>query len=546
MCDFSDPPPAGILAENRKAIMELVKKQIHMNRMKGRASTQLTMDDDFIVPDTMDDMAQVLLDTGSIAVEAVKPMAEKVQIKGKLEFEVLYRKEEGGLQTLAGSIPFEETVNLTGLSDRDEVSVSWSLEDLKTDMIHSRKLGVKALAGFFVQAEALAEETAALEVDMEPGEEVQVKKEQVELATIAVRRRDTFRIQEELNLPANKPNVDRLLWKEVELRGVNTRPMDSSLYISGDLMLFLLYKGEGENIPVQWVEESIPFSGELELPESSEDMVSMVNVRIAHKDLEAKPDYDGEMREFNVDVVLDLDIRLYEEEEISLLGDVYSTKEELQPITQTARFQRILAKNACKCKVAEKITLNEDRAVLQICRSDGAVKLDEVTVQPEGLLLEGVLEVSLLYLTSDDTASIQAERFTLPFQCSATVPDVDENSIYQVIPGLEQMTAVMMGGNGVEIKAVVNLEVLVQQPIEQPVITGIDRQPLDLEKLQKLPGIVGYIVQPDDDIWKIAKKFHTTIDTVVKTNELPENVVKPGQRLILVKEIGNAHKFPKT
>ncbi len=104
----------------------------------------------------------------------------------------------------------------------------------------------------------------------------------------------------------------------------------------------------------------------------------------------------------------------------------------------------------------------------------------------------------------------------------------------------------MMGGNGVEIKAVVNLEVLVQQPIEQPVITGIDRQPLDLEKLQKLPGIVGYIVQPDDDIWKIAKKFHTTIDTVVKTNELPENVVKPGQRLILVKEIGNAHKFPKT
>ena len=85
-----------------------------------------------------------------------------------------------------------------------------------------------------------------------------------------------------------------------------------------------------------------------------------------------------------------------------------------------------------------------------------------------------------------------------------------------------------------------------QQPIEQPVITGIDRQPLDLEKLQKLPGIVGYIVQPDDDIWKIAKKFHTTIDTVVKTNELPENVVKPGQRLILVKEIGNAHKFPKT
>ena len=43
--------------------MELVKKQIHMNRVKGRASTQITLDDDFIVPDTLDDMAQVLLTT---------------------------------------------------------------------------------------------------------------------------------------------------------------------------------------------------------------------------------------------------------------------------------------------------------------------------------------------------------------------------------------------------------------------------------------------------------------------------------------------------
>lgn len=526
--------------------MELVKRQIHMNRMKGRASTQITMDDDFIVPDTMDDMAQVLVDTGDILVETIKPQAEKVQLKGKLEFEVLYRKEEGGLQALAGSIPFEETVNISGLNDRDEVSVSWSLEDLKADMIHSRKLGIKALVSFLVQAETLAEETAAIEVDMEPDEDVQVRMGEVEIASIAVRRRDTFRIQEEIALPANKPNIDRLLWKEMGLRGVSIRPMDGSLYISGDLMIFLIYDGEGDDIPVQWLEESIPFSGEVELPESSEEMVPMVNVRIAHKELEAKPDYDGEMREFNADVVLELDIRLYQEEEVKLLDDLYSTKEELQPVTQNAKFQKILAKNACKCKVAEKISLNDERAVLQICRSDGTVKLDEVSVQPEGLLLEGVLELSLLYLTSDDSAPIQSERFTLPFQCSATVPDVKESSIYQVIPGLEQMTAVMMGGNSVEIKAVVNLEVLVQQPIDQPVITGVERQPLDLEKLQQLPGIVGYIVQPGDNLWKIAKQFHTTTDTVIRENELPEGPVKPGQRLILVKEIGNTHNFPKS
>ena len=38
--------------------MELIKKQIHMNQWKGNVATQITLDDDFIVPDTMDDMEQ--------------------------------------------------------------------------------------------------------------------------------------------------------------------------------------------------------------------------------------------------------------------------------------------------------------------------------------------------------------------------------------------------------------------------------------------------------------------------------------------------------
>ena len=45
------------------------------------------------------------------------------------------------------------------------------------------------------------------------------------------------------------------------------------------------------------------------------------------------------MREFGADAVLDLDIRLYQEEDMTLLGDLYSTREELEPVVKTACFQ---------------------------------------------------------------------------------------------------------------------------------------------------------------------------------------------------------------
>ena len=48
---------------------------------------------------------------------------------------------------------------------------------------------------------------------------------------------------------------------------------------------------------------------------------------------------------------------------------------------------------------------------------------------------------------------------------------------------------------------------------------------------------MGYIVQPGDSLWEIAKKFHTTVGNIISTNELADDQVKPGQRLLLVKEI---------
>ena len=95
----------------------------------------------------------------------------------------------------------------------------------------------------------------------------------------------------------------------------------------------------------------------------------------------------------------------------------------------------------------------------------------------------------------------------------------------------------MLGGDSVEIKAVVSADLLVLQPIRESVVTEVSAGPLDLKKLQEMPGIVGYVVQPEDTLWKIAKKFHTTVDQVREMNGLSEGGIKKGDRLILVKEI---------
>ena len=516
-------------------MMELVKKHIHMNRRRGNVTSQITLDDDFNVPDSMDDVEELILDSGEIQIESAKNLGEKVAVRGKLNFRVLYRKPDGGLMTLAGTLPFEENVNVPGLKEQDFLQAGWELDDLNIGLINSRKLSVKALVTLKIQAETLYDAEAA--VDAEFDGNVEILKKTITVAAIAVRRKDTFRVKEVLTLSGNKPDIDTLLWQDLRLRGVNTKPLDGKIHIDGELMVFAIYAGEGAQAQIQCLEETIPFSGEVELEESVEGMIPFITVRLIHKDMEVNPDADGEMREISVDAVMELDIRLYEEEQAEILNDLYALDREVVPETGEACFDQIAARNTLKNRIQEKVSLENGQRILQICHSDGDVKIDDVQIHDGGIHIDGVLEVRLLYLTADDSSPVGASVTMVPFHAMAEVPGITEDSIYQLEPGLEQLTAVMLGGDSVEIKASVVIGTLVLQPVCAQVILGVREEPLDMEKLKKMPGIVGYIVQPGDSLWKIARKFHTSVDAIMAANDLTDSLIHPGDKLILIKEI---------
>ena len=125
----------------------------------------------------------------------------------------------------------------------------------------------------------------------------------------------------------------------------------------------------------------------------------------------------------------------------------------------------------------------------------------------------------------------------IPFHYLIEAPGINEKTICQLVPGLEQMSAVMMGGGTVEVKATIALDLLALQPVCEQVIKNVSEAPMDLKKLQQMPGIVGYIVQPGDSLWKIAKKFHTTVDQVREMNEIDGEEAGAGERLLLIKEV---------
>lgn len=136
--------------------MEFRKEDIQVLRTKSRATSQVTLDMDYNVPDVKPDIGRMIQNKGEVTVEEVRLNDGHAFVKGKLQADVLYVGEEDGrVYSLSAGVPVEETLNLDGIVNGDKLCLKWEIEDLSIHIIHSRKMNIRAVITFYASVDEL-------------------------------------------------------------------------------------------------------------------------------------------------------------------------------------------------------------------------------------------------------------------------------------------------------------------------------------------------------------------------------------------------------
>ena len=518
--------------------MELIKKNIHMNKLKCKSTLQLTLDDDFNVPDVKPDIDQIIAEQGEVRISDIRATNGKLMVKGALVFNVLYLSEgdQRPIQNISGEIPFDEVINMDMSCEDDDLMVKWDLEDLTSGMINSRKLSIRAIVGLYVTVEELYDEETAVMV--EGPEDVQYINKKIEVTDVAINKKDTYRIKDEINLPANKGNISSLLYKDVDLSSVEVRLLDDRFTIKGELPVFILYTSDDEENPIEYYETEVPFSGTVDCNGCTEDMIEDITCAIGSKNMEIKPDADGEERVIDLEVILDLGIKVYKVEEPEILCDVYCPSKEIIPIVRDATYENLVIKNNSKYRIADRIMVPENQPrILQICHGSGGIKIDDIVAEGNELLVEGVVEVNILYISEDDRKPMTSIKGLVPFSQVIELKGMKPGSNYEIKPTIDQLNVMMLDSEEIEVKATINLNTIVFDLITEPIITDVEVADLDMDKIQAMPGIIGYVVKSGDSLWNIAKRYYTTMDNIMAINDLEDDRIKEGDKLIITKKV---------
>lgn len=522
--------------------LDCERQQIHVVCDKGKAITQITLDDDYNLADYKPDILKIIGEKGQIRMEEVKAEKDLVRLRGVLCFEVLYRsaREDGFISHLKGELSFQDNVRMEGAEDYDTVMINPQIEDLSIGLINSRKLEIRSLITIQLQLSQPCVHSLAVGLSAPSAGNIQTRKKQITVLELLGQKKDTSRFRAELTLPSNKPSVQEILWYSVQPRGIENQLSEGAITLSGELLVHMVYKGQEEGEQLQCLELAVPMQTKLDVPEAGAEVISWVRIQPASSELEAVEDFDGEERMLNLETVLEVEYTIWQERTLDILQDVYDVNADLNCVTDDIFLQQLLIKNDSRFRINERIRLEEDAQVLQICSCVGSVQVDEATIEDGHLAVDGILQLQLLYIASDDDLPLITVEQALPFHETIEVPGLkpeNKNISFQLEAGIDQLTTALLDQKQIECKAQLRLCALVFENHEIKNIDHIEVSPIDPESQQNQPGMIGYIVKKGDTLWQIAKNYRVTLQQLMELNNRADENLQPGEKLMIVKTI---------
>ncbi len=514
--------------------MEVITKQIETNRVERRLTNQFLIDEDFNVPDSKNDVKKIVMSEGKLRIDEVKPVENYLRVQGNVEFQLLYLAEglEPSFSGIEGKIPFVEMVYAEEGSNQN-LEIKSAKVELGSSLIHSRKLRIKAMVELTLEAEKRCVEEIPTDVEGCGG--IFKKQEKLDLLKLHTSKKDTYRIKEELTLPGTKETIGVMLWTDIVNRKLDTRLAVDELQLSGELLAFCFY--ESPDGKLDWVEQMIPYEGRVECYGVDETMFHHVQADLEEIHTDIRVDEDGEMRIIGVEGTLQLCIAVYEEEQVGVLEDMYSLEQNCVLETKDVAYEQLVLQNHSKCKIMERLSIPElKNEILQICHSSGVVRVDRMEVREDGVLIEGALYLSFLFVKANDEMPFDTWQGVVPFSHLMECNETEEELCFHIATMLEQLSITMQGGDEIEVKAILSFHGFFKKSGKRRMISEVKMQPFSVEEMEKRPSVVGYIVKPEDDLWSLAKRYSTSVEAIKELNDVSEDKLKAGDRLLIFKE----------
>lgn len=289
-------------------------------------------------------------------------------------------------------------------------------------------------------------------------------------------------------------------------------------------ILYLTEDGRINNI-----NNKIPIMGFIDIPDITDDKMCYINYNMTN--LVVNPN-SIEEHSIYIEAEIELSCNVYENKIINLIEDLYSTDENLDLISSN---MDILEK---KTNIVETYNMHEKKNISEIL---GAKIIDTTvtttvkqTVLNSKVAYEGDIILSLLY--QEESKRVNSKTIKIPYQYSISNENISQNCDIETDTEIVSQDFVIMPDGNIDIKIDINFVITITTKNNISIVKEVN---VNESYNEPIYSIVIYYVKPGDTLWKIAKKFRSTVDEIAKMNSIEDvDYLQVGRRLFIPRSVG--------
>ncbi len=488
---------------------------------------EIPIDLDFSLPDYCPDIQRVLKCRVSPDITSRNISGDRLNIEGTAKIRVIYSDADNNkIRCCENSIPFSCSIDIKSTPENAVAITSSRIEYVNCRAVSQRKLDIHGALS--ICAKVYNKKNLGISCSVS-GKDIQQKVSDMKVNNLISIGQQQFSISEVLEIPDNKTAPESILRSDVFIVVKDYKNMPNKTVIKGDVIIRMLYLDDLSSGHTETLEYSIPLSQIVDVPGVEEGSACVIDAGVLSHDEEISSANSENSNLISSEIKVVLTVASYNDKEISLVSDVYSTEYDLDTLNEPVKITQL--NQVLQENFTHKDSINVGdisiSKIIDVWSDSPSVKC---SVSDSDVEFKGKVNVCVLVSDTDENP-VYVERM-LEFSHSKNMEEIPKGLVCESMIVPSSISYSVSGANNVDIKINFDIYAALYSCQRYDMVTdvmGDESKAIDKDTA----SLTVYYASEGEKIWDIARKYHTSLNMIKNENDLLEDTLKSDCMLLI-------------
>ena len=491
---------------------------------------EVTLESSIIVPDVKPDIVKAIDLSGNVCIYKKELINGRVKIDGTIDSNIIYLVDSGDeiIRGLNSNIDFSEFLEIESDVQEADIDANIVLKNMECDVLNGRKVNLKATIEINVRL--YSNDGISILKDIKGVSGIQKLNKMVQLNSM-IGKNSTKAVAKENIILNPEEKIVEILKKEVRIINKDFKISYNKVVAKSEVSVKILYLTEDGKI--NFVEKVIPIMGFIDMENVTEE--NICDVKYCMKNILVKLNNTDE-NSIYLEIEVEISCFAYETKDVEIIQDVYT------PFSNISYKQKSIRAMVGLQNINDAYQIKEQIADTEISSSriynvSTRTIINNIKIVGTKAIYEGEAIVSILY-ESSEIVRIDKKEFRFPINYEVSILEGMKEENLDILIDVEKYEINSQSNNNIQISIELNINTKMFKTVELNIIDNLEEKELEEDNEY---SIIVYFVKDGDTLWKIAKKYRSTVENIKKVNNIEdEDKLSINQQLFIPRYVEKA------